>query len=71
LNAILGYARMLRSGILPPDKREKAIEMIERNATSLGQIVEDVLLGLLARRRPVASDSGATGRSPSAALLAS
>jgi signal transduction histidine kinase/DNA-binding response OmpR family regulator len=43
LNAILGYARMLRSGIVPPDKREKAIETIDRNATSLTQIVEDVL----------------------------
>jgi PAS domain S-box-containing protein len=43
LNAILGYARILRSGIVPPDKRDKAIETIERNATSLTQIVEDVL----------------------------
>ncbi len=43
LNAILGYARMLRSGIIAPDKKEKAIETIERNATSLTQIVEDVL----------------------------
>jgi len=43
LNAILGYARMLRSGIVPPDKRDKAIDTIERNATSLTQIVEDVL----------------------------
>jgi signal transduction histidine kinase/CheY-like chemotaxis protein len=43
LNAILGYARMLRTGIVGPDKRDKAIETIERNATSLTQIVEDVL----------------------------
>jgi PAS domain S-box-containing protein len=43
LNAILGYARMLRSGIVAPDKRDRAIETIERNATSLTQIVEDVL----------------------------
>jgi PAS domain S-box-containing protein len=43
LNAILGYSRMLRSGIVAPDKKEKAIETIERNATSLTQIVEDVL----------------------------
>ena len=43
LNAILGYARMLRSGIIAPDKKDKAIETIERNATSLTQIVEDVL----------------------------
>jgi CheY-like chemotaxis protein/two-component sensor histidine kinase len=43
LNAILGYARMLRSGIIGPNKKDKAIETIERNATSLTQIVEDVL----------------------------
>jgi signal transduction histidine kinase/CheY-like chemotaxis protein len=43
LNAILGYARMLRSGIIAADKRDKAIDTIERNATSLTQIVEDVL----------------------------
>ena len=43
LNAILGYARMLRTGIVAPDKKEKAVETIERNATSLAQIVEDVL----------------------------
>ncbi|MGE5836997.1 MAG: ATP-binding protein [Acidobacteriota bacterium] len=43
LNAIFGYARILRSGIVAPEKREKAIETIERNATSLTQIVEDVL----------------------------
>jgi PAS domain S-box-containing protein len=43
LNAILGYSRMLRTGIIAPDRREKAIDTIERNATSLTQIVEDVL----------------------------
>jgi PAS domain S-box-containing protein len=43
LNAVLGYARMLRTGLIGADKRDKAIETIERNATSLTQIVEDVL----------------------------
>jgi PAS domain S-box-containing protein len=43
LNAILGYARMLRSGMAAPEKQQRAIEVIERNATSLTQIVEDVL----------------------------
>jgi PAS domain S-box-containing protein len=43
LNAILGYARMLRTGIIAPDKKERAVDTIERNATSLTQIVEDVL----------------------------
>jgi PAS domain S-box-containing protein len=43
LNAILGYARILRGGIIGPEKQQKAIETIERNANSLTQIVGDVL----------------------------
>lgn len=43
LNAILGYARMIRSGMLPPDRREHGMEVIERNTHALAQIVEDVL----------------------------
>ncbi len=43
LNAILGYGRMLQSGLIVPDKRQKAVDTIVRNATSLTQIVEDVL----------------------------
>ena len=43
LNAILGYARMIRSELLPPDRLRRAIETVERNASSLAQIVEDVL----------------------------
>ena len=43
LNAILGYSRMLRSGILKEDRREQALETLERNASSLTQMVEDVL----------------------------
>ena len=43
LNAILGYARMMKTGMLHPSKSQKAIDTIERNATSLAQIVEDVL----------------------------
>ena len=43
LNAILGYSRMLRSGQVEAAKKDRAIEVIERNATSLTQIVEDVL----------------------------
>jgi len=43
LNAILGYARMLRSGVLKEDRRTQALETLERNATSLTQMVEDVL----------------------------
>jgi signal transduction histidine kinase/CheY-like chemotaxis protein len=43
LNAILGYARLLRSGSVPGDKIAHAIEVVERNAVSLTQLVEDVL----------------------------
>ena len=43
LNAILGYGRMLQSGMLPAEKRDKGVDIIVRNATSLTQIVEDVL----------------------------
>jgi PAS domain S-box-containing protein len=43
LNAILGYARMIRSGLIADGHEGRAIETIERNATSLSQIVEDVL----------------------------
>jgi PAS domain S-box-containing protein len=43
LNAILGYARLVRSGVIGPDRLQKAVETIERNAGALPQIVEDVL----------------------------
>jgi PAS domain S-box-containing protein len=43
LSAILGWARMLRSGNLSDDKRERALETIERNAKIQVQLVEDLL----------------------------
>ena len=43
LNAIVGYSRLLRGNILPPDKAARGLETLERNATWLTQIVEDVL----------------------------
>jgi PAS domain S-box-containing protein len=43
LNAILGYARLLRGGILAGEKATRGLETLERNAISLTQIVEDVL----------------------------
>jgi len=43
LNAILGYARLLRGGVLSAEKAQRGMETLERNATSLTQIVEDVL----------------------------
>jgi PAS domain S-box-containing protein len=43
LNAILGYSRLLRGNILSGDKAVRGLETLERNATWLTQIVEDVL----------------------------
>ncbi len=43
LNAIVGYSRLLRGNLLTPDKAERGLETLERNATWLTQIVEDVL----------------------------
>ncbi len=43
LTAILGWSRMLRGARLPPDRRERAIETIERNAQAQAQIIEDIL----------------------------
>ncbi|HEX5476154.1 MAG TPA: ATP-binding protein [Vicinamibacterales bacterium] len=43
LNAVLGYSRMLRLKALPSEKAITALDTIERNATSLKQIIEDVL----------------------------
>ena len=43
LNAVLGYARMMRTQTITPDKARTAWDVVERNATSLQQIIEDVL----------------------------
>jgi PAS domain S-box-containing protein len=43
LNAIVGYARLLRGGIISGEKAARGLETLERNATWLTQIVEDVL----------------------------
>jgi signal transduction histidine kinase len=43
LNAVLGYARMMRTQSLPPEKGKTAWDVVERNAASLQQIIEDVL----------------------------
>ena len=43
LNAILGYSRLLRRDILSDKEAERGLETLERNATWLTQIVEDVL----------------------------
>jgi PAS domain S-box-containing protein len=43
LNAILGYARLLQTDIISPDKWRQAIAVIERNAVAQNQLVEDLL----------------------------
>jgi signal transduction histidine kinase/ActR/RegA family two-component response regulator len=43
LNAIVGYARLLRGGVLTGEKAQRGLDTLERNATALTQIVEDVL----------------------------
>jgi PAS domain S-box-containing protein len=43
LNAIVGYARMMSSGMLGGDRLSNAIETIDRNATELTKMVEDIL----------------------------
>jgi len=43
LNAILGWAGMLRSGMLDPSKTERALQTIERNAHLQAHLVEDLL----------------------------
>ncbi len=43
LNAVLGWSRLLRSGRLDPASTERAMEAIERSATTQAQIVDDLL----------------------------
>jgi len=43
LNAILGYSRLLAAGIVTGEKVTGAVDTIERNATALTQLVEDIL----------------------------
>lgn len=43
LNAILGWARMLRAGMLKGEDVGRALETIERNAQAQSQLIEDLL----------------------------
>ncbi|EYF03190.1 response regulator [Chondromyces apiculatus] len=43
LNAIMGWIRMLQAGMLPPEKRERALQAVDRNARAQAQLVEDLL----------------------------
>jgi PAS domain S-box-containing protein len=43
LNAVLGYTRMLRMGHVTEERQEHVMNIIERNANVLSQLVSDVL----------------------------
>jgi PAS domain S-box-containing protein len=43
LNAILGWAHLLRDGNLDAEKTRHAIEVVERNARTQAQVIEDIL----------------------------
>ena len=43
LNAILGYARLLQTDAIAPEKRQQAFEIIARNAIIQNQLIEDLL----------------------------
>jgi len=43
LNAVLGYTQMLRTGKIAEERRRQVVEIIERNARLLSQLVSDVL----------------------------
>jgi signal transduction histidine kinase len=43
LNALVGWTWWLRRGDLDPDRRDRALETIERNAKSVAQLIEDLL----------------------------
>lgn len=43
LNAVLGYVDMLRNNVLPENQRDRAIDVVARNAELLTRLVNDVL----------------------------
>ena len=43
LNALIGWIALLRSGSLAPERASHALEVIERNASALAQLVSDLL----------------------------
>ena len=43
LNAVLGYTQMLRSGQIGDERREQVLDIVERNARLLSQLVSDML----------------------------
>ncbi len=43
LNAMLGWLHMLRTGTVAADRRERALDTIERNARAQGELIDDLL----------------------------
>jgi signal transduction histidine kinase len=43
LNAVIGWASLLRTGRVAEPKRERALEIIERNAQSQAKLIDDLL----------------------------
>jgi PAS domain S-box-containing protein len=43
INAVIGWAQMLRSGSLPAERATQALEIIERNARAEAQMIESLL----------------------------
>jgi signal transduction histidine kinase/PleD family two-component response regulator len=43
LNAIIGWANLLRRGILDPERTARALETVERNAALQARLIEDML----------------------------
>ncbi len=43
LNAMLGWGRLLKAGTLDAARRERALDVIERNAQAQAQLIEDLL----------------------------
>ena len=43
LNTVMGYIQMLQHGALRPDQQARALEIMDRNATALRRLVDDVL----------------------------
>ncbi|HET7341332.1 MAG TPA: ATP-binding protein [Methylomirabilota bacterium] len=43
LNALVGWTWWLRRGDLDPERRDKALETIDRNAKAVAQLIEDLL----------------------------
>jgi PAS domain S-box-containing protein len=43
MSAIIGWSRMLMSGVLTPERQELAVKTIDRNARAQAQLIEDLL----------------------------